>query len=287
MRHRRAVPGDFEGRLLRATSISVSKAASEPLTFLTAVLTHQARRSALSEIRETAAAVGADILTKSLTQEYPLLTLQASSERIVSELEPAIENLQLRAPLPLQQAGGVLLSAPDSECTDLVGLWLDDPSVVDPRLAVWMKIAAAPVLELAAARAEPPSKEEWAGRACPMCGDVPQCSVIVEESGAFLQGSPRYLVCARCATWWGFSRATCPCCGEDDSRRITPFTGEEEPWVRIDACETCHGYVKTFDLREKGAVQVVPIVDDVTSLALDVWAHEAGFERPAFSLAGV
>jgi formate dehydrogenase maturation protein FdhE len=52
-------------------------------------------------------------------------------------------------------------------------------------------------------------------------------------------------------------------------------------------CDTCRGYVKTFDLRKKGAGAVIPLVDDVATLTLDVWAHEKGLTRPAVSLAGV
>jgi FdhE protein len=111
--------------------------------------------------------------------------------------------------------------------------------------------------------------------------------VIAEESGEFLGGSPRSLVCARCATWWSYPRATCPACGEDDPTRVTPFVQSDDRRIRIDACHTCHRYVKTFDLRETGAGAVVPLVDDVATMALDLWARERGFERPSSSLAGV
>jgi FdhE protein len=57
--------------------------------------------------------------------------------------------------------------------------------------------------------------------------------------------------------------------------------------VRIDACDTCRAYVKTFDLRESGGKDVVPLVDDVATLTLDVWAHEQGLRRSGVSLAGV
>jgi FdhE protein len=57
--------------------------------------------------------------------------------------------------------------------------------------------------------------------------------------------------------------------------------------VRIDACDTCRAYVKTFDLRERGGKDVVPLVDDVATLTLDVWAHEQGLQRSGVSLAGV
>jgi FdhE protein len=165
--------------------------------------------------------------------------------------------------------------------------WLDDTTLLDGRIAAWIGVAAGPVLELAAAAVKPLSKEEWSGPACPACGSLPQVSVIREESGEFMAGSPRFLVCGRCAMWWSFARATCPSCGEDDSRRVGAFSPEGERWIRIDACDTCRGYVKTFDLREPGGKDIVPLVDDVASLTLDVWAHEQGLHRAGVSLAGV
>jgi len=65
------------------------------------------------------------------------------------------------------------------------------------------------------------------------------------------------------------------------------FIVEGQRLVRVDTCATCRGYIKTFDLRERGAVDLVPLVDDVATLALDVWAQQRGFSRSAPSLAGV
>lgn len=286
MKNTRGGPGDFERRLSRASQPGAPEAAAEALSFLAAVLAHQKRRADVADVREAAGAAASHALSNGLAQQYPLLELDLAVGPIAAEVEPAVAALGSLGPAPLEHAGEMLMSTP-SELSDLVRAWLDDTTLVEPRSSAWIRIAAAPVLELAAARAEPPSKEQWAGRACPVCGDAPLCSAIVEESGAFLQGSPRYLVCARCASWWAFSRAVCACCGEDDSRRITSYRDDDRPYVRIDACDTCRGYVKTFDLREKGAVEVIPSVDDVTTLALDVWAHEHGLQRPALSLAGV
>ncbi len=128
---------------------------------------------------------------------------------------------------------------------------------------------------------------EWMSAACPVCAGPVQVSVIAEESGEFLAGSPRSLVCGRCASWWGFARATCPVCGEDDSRRVASFVADAWPAARIDACDSCRGYVKTFDLRRSGGGEVVPLVDDVATLVLDLWAGEQGLRRPVRSVAGV
>ena len=232
--------------------------------------------------------MGAGSISNRLVEHFPLLNLGASVETVVEEIPIAVDALRPpSAPGPLWEAGKDLVARNGLERRDLVEGWLDDPTLLDSRIAAWIAVAAGPVLELATAALKPISKEEWSGPACPACGGLPQVSVIREQSGEFMAGSPRHLVCGRCALWWCFARATCPWCGEDDSRRVGSFSPEGERLVRIDACDTCHSYVKTFDLREQGGRDVVPLVDDVATLTLDVWAHEKGLRRSGVSLAGV
>lgn len=288
MKGRRGSPGDFESRLARVAAIEPSSATAAPLAFLSAVLHHQRDRAAATSVQATAAQVGANSISDRLVEHFPLLDLAASVETVLEEIPAAVAALgQPVAPGPLEDAGKDLAARTKAEQRELVESWLDDPSLLDPRIAAWIAVAAGPVLELAAAEVKPPSKEEWSGPACPACGGPPQVSVIREESGEFMAGSPRYLVCGRCALWWSFARATCPWCGEDDSRRVGSFSPEGKRLVRIDACDACRAYVKTFDLREPGGKDIVPLVDDVATLTLDVWAHEKGLQRPGVSLAGV
>jgi formate dehydrogenase accessory protein FdhE len=288
LRARRGGPGDFDSRLARAAALDRSDATAAPLEFLTAVLHHQRERAAEAAVQSAAHRVGAGAAVNKLVEAFPLLDLAASVSTVVAELPPAVAALgDGAAPGPLREAGADLVARSESRQRELVESWLDDASLLDPRIAAWIAVAAGPLLELASARLKPPSKEEWSGAACPACGGVAQVSVIREESGEFMAGSPRYLVCGRCALWWSFARATCPNCGEDDSRRVGAFSPEGQRWVRIDACDTCRSYVKSFDLRDPGGTNVVPLVDDVATLTLDVWAHEKGLQRPSVSLAGV
>jgi formate dehydrogenase accessory protein FdhE len=288
LRGRRGGPGDFQTRLARAAAVERSPATVEALEFVSAVLRHQQDRAAQRSVQEAAARVGGASVVNRLVETYPVLDLAASMQPVVEEIPVAVAALAGSAcPRPLELAGRDLVARDRAEARDLVSTWIDDPSLVDPRLGAWIAVAAGPVLELAAAGVDAPPKEEWSGAACPACGGVPQVSVIREESGEFMAGSPRYLVCGRCALWWGFARATCPWCGEDDSRRVGAFSPEGERWVRIDACDSCRSYMKSFDLRDPGGRNVVPLVDDVATLTLDVWAHEKGLRRPSVSLAGV
>jgi FdhE protein len=191
------------------------------------------------------------------------------------------------APAPAAGAGRALGDLPLEAASGQVETWLDDVALLEPRAAFWIGVAAGPMLETAAASVTLPERSEWTGPACPACGGCPQVSVIAEETGEFMGGSPRFLVCGRCASWWGFARATCPSCGEADPRKIAAHIADGRRGVRIDVCETCTAYVKTFDLRDEDSGQVVPLVDDIASLTLDLWAAESGFRRPLVSLAGV
>lgn len=53
----------------------------------------------------------------------------------------------------------------------------------------------------------------------------------------------------------------------------------------LKACDACVRYVKSIDLTLDG--RAIPEVDDLSSLALDLWPVEQGYEWLEPSLAGV
>ncbi len=311
----RGGPGQFAERRERAERLAetVSGAARAPLEVQVAVLEHQLRRSA-----------AVDPARPNGDGHLPLLDLDGAATTVIGEVATAIDALagiggeplgeptpcdsafvstaeqakremdvasgqtyprKSLVPEPLAESGAMLRSLGPSELAAVVETWLDDTSLVEPRLAFWIRVAASPVLEAGAAAATAPTG--WTGAACPLCGGSAQASVIAEESGEFMAGSPRSLVCGRCATWWSFPRVTCVACGDDDSTHIDSFLVDDQRWVRVDCCSSCRSYVKTFDLREKGSLGVVPLVDDVATSMLDVWAQHRGYSRPSLSFAGV
>jgi formate dehydrogenase maturation protein FdhE len=272
----RGGPGALEARLARAERLLGEEvgAAHAPLSVLVAVLRHQQARAGVARVASRAD-----------DRAFPLLDVQGAAPSIVQELGLAITTLRAAVPPALDEAGDQLRVLAPSESAAVVETWLDDMALVEPRLGFWVRVAAGPVLETGATGVAIP--DEWKGAACPVCGGQPQASAIAEESGEFMAGSPRSLVCGRCAAWWPYPRVTCAVCGEDDPRLMESFIVEGQRSVRVDTCATCRGYIKTFDLRERGAVDLVPLVDDVATLALDVWAQQRGFSRSAPSLAGV
>lgn len=251
------------------------------------MLAYQERRAEQQEVAAAASAVAAAAAKRRKTGLFPVLELDRTPVSISSELLGAVSVLERSAPTGLAEAGRLVSQWGEAERLESIAAWLDDPSLLDARISFWIGVAAGPILETAAAEAPGVDRQDWTGAACPVCGGPSQVSVIAEESGEFMAGSPRSLVCSRCATWWAFARAVCPFCSEQDSRRIEGFSAEAWPWVRVDCCQTCRAYVKTFDMRVSGARDVIPLVDDVATLTLDLWAVEHGYGRTTVSLAGV
>ena len=92
-------------------------------------------------------------------------------------------------------------------------------------------------------------------------------------------GRVRLLSCGRCGTRWQFKRTGCPFC-ETDSQRLASVAIEGESGLRIDHCEFCGGYLKTYD----GQGNETLLLSDWSSLHLDLIAHERGLKRLAASL---
>jgi len=109
---------------------------------------------------------------------------------------------------------------------------------------------------------------------CPACGCAPVAGVL-REAG---HGARRALVCGLCLTEWDYLRVVCVSCGEQRFDALPVFSATEQfPHARIDACDTCRRYLKTIDATKDG--HAVPVVDDLATVALDLWAREQGYTR--------
>ena len=117
---------------------------------------------------------------------------------------------------------------------------------------------------------------------CPLCGWPPQVSRLEDEPDAL---GNRRLVCALCATAWVFPRATCPACGVSGDHGLEFHVDEGLPHVRVEACKTCRCYLKSVDLRVIGVAE--PLVDDLATPELDLWATEQGLEKIAPNVLGL
>ena len=93
-------------------------------------------------------------------------------------------------------------------------------------------------------------------------------------------GRMRLLSCGRCRTRWRFRRTGCPFCRTEDDHRLAAFSVEGEDRLRIDYCEQCRGYLKTYVGDGGEALWLA----DWTSLHLDLAARDRGLNRMAASL---
>jgi hypothetical protein len=201
---------------------------------------------------------------------------------VVSRVLPEVVDVTTAAgPRPL--VDGVVACFVQADLRAMVASWLwgaDQPAVE----AYLARAATQPVVESLGYTLTPTLPRQGGGRTCPRCGGLPQLSYFAVSGEALVSG-PRYLVCARCSYAWIFSRMTCAGCGEQDTLRLPIYQeGEVLPHLRVDACERCHRYLLTVDLRQDG--QAVPIVDELAALPLDLYARERGMTKITPNLLG-
>lgn len=109
---------------------------------------------------------------------------------------------------------------------------------------------------------------------CSVCGSRPVVGALRDLPDAL--GS-RTLVCSLCASEWRFDRLRCAYCGETRADQLLVHTAESVPHVRVDECRSCERYLKTVDLRQRG--DAVPLVDELATVELDLWARDKGLEK--------
>ena len=108
---------------------------------------------------------------------------------------------------------------------------------------------------------------------CPFCDRKPAAGVLRPMG----EGGQRLLLCSLCLAEWEFRRILCPACGEQDPAKLAIYSAEEFNYVRVEACETCKKYLKTVDLTKNGLAD--PVVDEVASISLDLWAQQHGYSK--------
>ena len=115
---------------------------------------------------------------------------------------------------------------------------------------------------------------------CPLCGGKPIVGVLRSEG----DGGKKSLICMLCAHEWAFRRIYCPACGEEREPQMAFYSAPEIAHVRVDVCDTCHSYLKSIDLTKTGLA--VPVVDELATIPLDLWAREHGYAKLQMNLLG-
>jgi FdhE protein len=173
---------------------------------------------------------------------------------------------------------GDLRARPDAP--SLVAAWLLGEETFDPpspgllRYLGWTATSRylAPLVD---AFGQWRDEERWHRKYCPTCGSAPTMGQLIGVD----PGRQRFLACGACGSRWRYRRTQCPFC-ENDAQKLSVLAVEGEAGLRIDYCEACKGYLKTYDGQGDEAVQLL----DWTSIHLDLAARDRGLERMSASL---
>lgn len=223
---------------------------------------------------KSAARLAAESGKKPLTGRLP-----EDAEALLPAIAPVLDYAAGSGPGPLAEAARARLNDADSTAgTRLTAYWSGEASSDDYLSRAILRPYAA---VLKAFRIEP-GRQRAKGR-CPACGGSPW--IAARREGSLTEGARRMLGCALCGGEWLFERILCPACFEEDPRKLPSFRDDRHPTVRIEACETCRRYVKSIDLSEDA--RPIPEVDDLVSIAMDLWAAEQGYGRIEPGLAGI
>jgi FdhE protein len=150
-------------------------------------------------------------------------------------------------------------------------------SVADHAEEFFGRALLQPYAEYLASRGHPPGEGEGV---CPFCTARPVAGVLRPEG----DGAKRSLICSLCATEWVYRRLVCPNCGETDKGKLSAYKAEGIEHVRVEACDSCRFYLKSVDLSVNGLA--LPVVDELATVVLDLWAAEAGYAKIQANLLG-
>ena len=124
-------------------------------------------------------------------------------------------------------------------------------------------------------------REAFAGSAaltlCPVCASPPLAS-IVHNGG--IENGQRYLHCSLCASEWHMVRVKCSNCQSTKDIAYHGIEGDSGA-VKAETCDECQIYLKIMSMDRDP--NIVPTVDDLATLPLDILMDQAGFIRSSFS----
>lgn len=250
-------------RIARATLLAARHpATAELLTFYASLAGHQ---QSLAE--RWAPLVAAQPPGSSLIASFhPALVLDAVQETLAW--------LERHAPAGLVDIIGGLGQLRSSDWQAQLDRYLAGGADLEieevPRVFV-LEVLVQPLAEIAALRViqSQPTHDDR----CPFCDSLPLVGVLREEG----HGTRRTLLCGLCFSEWNYLRIVCPSCGERKFDALPVYTAEQFAAARVEGCDSCRTYLKTIDASKDGTV--VPEVDDLATVTLDLWAREQGYTR--------
>lgn len=201
----------------------------------------------------------------------------------ISELGARFEEFlslaEAKGPKPLAELSRDLRSRGPDFWSDLLSASWVAPSPSDAR-QILSQVFLQPYAELLRARASLRSSQS-AHALCPFCNRRPALGVLRQMG----DGGARSMICSFCLAEWDFRRIVCPGCGEENDKKLGVYTAAEFDYIRVECCESCKIYIKTIDLTRNGRAE--PVVDELASAPLDLWAREHGYAKLHLNLLGM
>jgi formate dehydrogenase accessory protein FdhE len=277
---------EWDRRIRRASELtSAYPFAAEGLRFYARVATFQ--KSLYAEVQKALADSPKIPAERPLRDEFDLFLL-------LPHFSPFLAVVQHVAPAPLAQAAaGLARQGPAGWQNALEDFWHGELELVAPvgdaeqaqtadshgfdRLLAWIFLQ--PYAEYLAAHREIEAVDGTPST-CPLCGARPIVGVLRREG----DGAKKSLICMLCAHEWAFRRIYCPACGEEREPQMAFYSAPEIAHVRADVCDTCHTYLKCIDLTKTGLA--IPVVDELATIPLDLWAREHGYQKLQMNLLG-
>ena len=187
--------------------------------------------------------------------------------------------VQMHGPPKLAEEAGRLRTLDLSSARHLLEQFLAESDPLQDSTSFFARTLLQPQAERLAQALLPP-KEGVAGNRCPYCDSKPQLAVLRPEG----DGGKRMLACSLCQSEWDFRRILCPLCGEADHEKLPRYTAEGIPAVRVEACDSCKTYLKSVDMTVDGLA--IPVVDEVATTPLDLWAAQHDYRKIELNLMG-
>ena len=184
------------------------------------------------------------------------------------------------APAQFAQIAHAVRDSPSSSWSDLLNrCWSahEPPDVSDEFLAIAFLQPYAETIR-SSARLQ---LDGYTHSLCPFCNRKPTFGVLRQQG----DGARRNLLCGFCLCEWEFRRILCPACGEEDQARLPVYTAAQFPHMRVECCDTCHTYIKSTDLTKNGLAD--PLVDELASVPLDLWAQARDYAKLRPNLFGM
>jgi FdhE protein len=269
-------PEKWDKRIRRATELAATHPfAAEALRFYERIATFQ--KSLYADLE---AAGGMATGTRAPGSLRDRLDLRSLLPRFGSFLSLVAEV----APLPLARSAAALHAEGEERWRGALGDFLrpggQGPETLAPVEALLAWTFLQPCAEQLADELGP-VETQGAPPLCPRCASRPQVGVLRQQG----DGAKRSLLCSLCATEWEFRRLVCPACGEEGVDKLPVYLAEELGHVRVEACDSCHHFIKTIDLTKDG--RAVPVVDELAAIPLSLWASENGYTKWSPNLLGL